>query len=79
LSLEPIQTRNLRDYNTTTTTSPSLKRVDFSTSFRYLSGPKKCTAFKNGIVLCGVGCVLGNLFFLDRMKKKAEEKMERAL
>ena len=31
LSLEPIQTRNLRDYNTTT--SPSLMRVDFSTSF----------------------------------------------
>jgi len=44
LSLEPIQTRNLRDYNTTTTTSPNLKRVDFSTSFRYLSGPKKCMA-----------------------------------
>ena len=31
LSLEPIQTRNLRDYNNTT--SPSLMRVDFSTSF----------------------------------------------
>ena len=31
LSLEPIQTRNVRDYNNTT--SPSLMRVDFSTSF----------------------------------------------
>ena len=31
LSLEPIQTRNVRDYNNTS--SPSLMRVDFSTSF----------------------------------------------
>ena len=31
LSLEPIQTRNLRDYSNTS--SPSLMRVDFSTSF----------------------------------------------
>ena len=31
LNLEPIQTRNVRDYNNTT--SPSLMRVDFSTSF----------------------------------------------
>ena len=39
LSLEPIQTRNLRDYSNTS--SPSLKRVEFSTFFSS-SNPNSC-------------------------------------